>query len=373
MGRADGRLDSARVRAVGNALRMKRKRTRLDALARFVVAFNVIEHFIRVEVGVVVGNHNRLRMKVKRSWTKRTNYEVVRFECLMRRRRHVMLGHDWAEVIDVEAVGVVAAIPTDDVQRVVAVGVRVHLIATLDAHLKRALFVDGHRHFGQSQVALAVGRVLEELRRLLRHVARRRQDVRTVHALDEQEARLRRACLWSIEHHAIDGALGDHDVILGSKFQRAKHRVHKASTEVDEEALVGAGILEVVLHAFGGYAHTDLDIVVAKQHRATSDGIAFGGHRHAAHMAHAHGVALHILHLGRVQRLPSDHLRRRVDVIERRGRPRETFGAENFFGIEPSIRTTKLNVALRRELAELGVEGHCGESPCADVPRITAY
>ena len=307
---------------------------------------------------MVVRNHDRLRMEVERTRAERADHEVVRLEGLVRRRRHVVLADDRAEVVDVEAVRVVAAVPADDIERVVAVAVRVHLVAALDANLELALLVEGHRHLRQAQVALAVGRVLEELRGLLRHVARRRQDVRAVHALDQQEASRRLARGGLVEHHAVDRALRDHDVVLRPELQRAEHGVDHARSEVDEEALVGRRVLEVVLHRLRRNADADLDIVVAKQHGAAGDGVALRLHRHALHMPHAHGVALDILDLRRVERLPADHLRRRVDVIQRRGRADESFGAEHLFRVEPAVGTAELDVALGGKIAELGVVGH---------------
>ena len=156
----DGGLGCARVWTVGNALRMQRKRTDFDSLARLVVALDIVEDLVGIEVGVVVGNHDRQRMKIERARAERTDDEVVRLEGLMRWRRHVVLANDWAEIVDVEAVRVVATVPADNIKRVVVVHVRVHLIAALDAHFERALLVESHRHFRQTQVALAVGRVL---------------------------------------------------------------------------------------------------------------------------------------------------------------------------------------------------------------------
>ena len=221
-----------------NSLRMQRQRTDFDALARLVIAFNVIQHFITIKIRMVVRHDHRKRMKVERARAKRADHEVVRFKSLVRWRRHVMLANDRTEVIDVEAVGVIATIPTHDIKRVIVVVVRVHLLAALDAHFELALFVDGHRHFGQSQIAFAIRRVLKKLRGLLRHVARWRQNVRTVYAFNQQETRLVLAIFRRIKHHAINRALGNHDVILGTKLERAKHREDRAASEVHEEALI---------------------------------------------------------------------------------------------------------------------------------------
>ena len=341
----------------------------LDTTPRLVVALNVIEHFVGVEVGMVVRHNDRLRMEVKRSWAELADDEVVRLECLMRRWRHVVLGHDWAEVVDVEAVRVVAAVPAHNVKRVVAVHVRVHLVAALDAHLELALHVEGHRQLGQAQVAFAVGRVLKELRRLLRQVARRRQDVRPVHALHKQEARRGLACSRLLELHAVDRALRDHNVVLRSKLQRTEHRVNDARSEIDEEALVGGRILEVVLHRLLRDTHADFDIAVAKENGAPRHGVSLGLHRHALHVPHPHGGALDILDLGRVERFPAHHLGRWIDVVEGRRRADKAFCSKHLFRVEPAIWATELDVTLRGQRTEFGVVGHDETPRSQSVPR----
>ena len=70
---------------------------------------------------MVVGNRDRLGMKVQDARAEGADHEVVPLEGLVRRWGHVVLADDRGEVVDVEAVGVVAPVPTDDIQRVVVV------------------------------------------------------------------------------------------------------------------------------------------------------------------------------------------------------------------------------------------------------------
>ena len=104
---------------------MQTKGALFDAAPGLVVAFDVVQHFVAVEIAVVVWHHDRLGVEVQDAWAERADDEVMPFECLMHRRWQVVLPDDRREVIDIEAVLVVAAIPSDDIKRVVFVGVGV--------------------------------------------------------------------------------------------------------------------------------------------------------------------------------------------------------------------------------------------------------
>ncbi len=329
-----------------NPLRMQRERRAFDAPSSLVVALDVIKHFVRVQIGVVVWNDDRLGMKVEQSRAERADHEVVSLKGLMRRWRHVVLAHNGTEVIDVEDVRVVAAVPPHDIERVIGVHVRVDHSTGLDSHFVVSASVVCQRQLRKSQVAFAVRRMLEELRCLLRQVARRRKDVRSIDRLHQKEAGSRSAWRNLIELHLIDDSLWNDDVVLGAKLERAKGRTHRSRSMMDEDALVARAALEPVRHLLGWNANRHLDIFVAEEHDAAGDRIALGFHRRAAHMAHAHDVPLDILGLERVDRLPPSHLSWWMDVIERRGRPGKTLCSKDFLAVERAVRAAKLNVAL---------------------------
>ena len=359
--RAERLLHRARVRAVRDALRVHRDGALLDALARLVIALDVVEDLVAVEVRVVVRHRDGVRVEVQEPRAEAADDEVVALERLVDRRRHVQLADDRAEVVDVEAVRVVAAVPAHHVERVVRVGVAVHQVAGLDADLVLALLVVSERELRHAQVALAVGRVLQELAGLLAHVARRRADVAAVGRLEHHEARLLLAVLRLVEGHLVRDALGDHDVVLGPELERAEGGLHRARAEVDEDALVAHGVLEEVVHLLVGDAHGHLHVGVAEEHHAAGDGVALGRHGAQLEVAHAHHVGLDVLGLGAVERLPADHLRGRVDVVERGRGAHEALGAEDFLAVERAVRAAELHVALLGDLAELRVVGHgCG-------------
>ena len=97
--------------------------TGFDSLARLVVALNVIEDLIAIQVRVVVRNRDGVWMEIQEARAEAADDEVVTFERLMNRRRHVQLANDRRKVIHIEAVRVVATIPTNHIKRMVGVHV----------------------------------------------------------------------------------------------------------------------------------------------------------------------------------------------------------------------------------------------------------
>ena len=123
LARAEALLNSAWVRSVRNALRMHADGTGFDSLARLVVALNVVEDLIAIKVRVVVRHRDGVWMEIQEARAEAADDEVVTFEGLMNRRRHVQLANDRRKVIHVEAVRVVATIPTNHIKRMVGVHV----------------------------------------------------------------------------------------------------------------------------------------------------------------------------------------------------------------------------------------------------------
>ena len=88
------------------------------ALAGLVVAVDVEHDLVGVDVRVVVGHRDRQRVVVDLARHEVADDEVVALEDLVHRRRLVHPAGDRLEVGDVERVRVQAAVPADDVERV---------------------------------------------------------------------------------------------------------------------------------------------------------------------------------------------------------------------------------------------------------------
>ena len=113
-------LDRAGLRAVAVPAGVQGDRALADAgaLAGLVVAVDVEHDLVGVDVGVVVGHRDRQRVVVDLARHEVADHEVVALEDLVHRRRLVDAAGDRLEVGDVEGVGVEAAVPADDVERV---------------------------------------------------------------------------------------------------------------------------------------------------------------------------------------------------------------------------------------------------------------
>ena len=154
-----------------DALGMCGQGTHFDALSCFVVTGHVVEHFVGVQIGVVVWNLDGFLMEVQRAGAEGANHKVVGFKGLVGRGGHVVLAHNRTEVINVEGVRVVAPIPAHNIQWVVVVDVFVDAVSGFDAHFELPGLVKSQRKFRTAQVTFAIRRVFEELAGLLRNVA----------------------------------------------------------------------------------------------------------------------------------------------------------------------------------------------------------
>ena len=93
-GRAKGGFDGTGLGSVGNAEGMERDASFFDPLAGAEFVVYVVEDFVGVDIGVVVGHGDGLRVVVEKPWAEATDNEVVPIESLMDRRRHVEFASD---------------------------------------------------------------------------------------------------------------------------------------------------------------------------------------------------------------------------------------------------------------------------------------
>src|SRR6185437_15952805 len=98
----DRRLRATWMRPVWQTVRVVRNRAELDSLARHEFAGRVVQHLVRVHVGVVVRSRYRFRMEVIRTRAERADHETVALERLVHGRWLVYASNDRLEVHDVE-------------------------------------------------------------------------------------------------------------------------------------------------------------------------------------------------------------------------------------------------------------------------------
>src|SRR5579884_444156 len=128
-----------------------------DAATAAEVAVDVVEHFVAVDVAVVVRDGDRQRVVVELAWHKRADDEVGSLERLMHGWWLMDTTRDRLEVGDVEDPGVLAAVPANDVAGMVVVPVAGESVTDFQAYLEVAALSVCVQFFGSANVALTVG------------------------------------------------------------------------------------------------------------------------------------------------------------------------------------------------------------------------
>ena len=190
---------------------MQRNKTLLDVVAAHEVSVDVVQDLVGVNVGVVVGGRNRLGVVVVHAGREGADHEVVSLKGLVHGRRLVDAAGNGLKVPRIKGVGVVVAVPSDHVKGVRGIDhvVDEALLFYLDGEFTQSV---GGRQVGRAaQVALAEGRMLEELAKLVA-VALGRQDGRP--RLGNEQSVVGR-----IEGDLVDGSARNHQVVPIAELQ----------------------------------------------------------------------------------------------------------------------------------------------------------
>ena len=107
------RLERSGLRSMRQSADMVCERALADPASCRVVALDVVQHLVRVEVAVVVREHDRLGVPVELARHERADHDVVGLERLMDRRRHVKASGARLEIVDVEGHRVDGPVPAD--------------------------------------------------------------------------------------------------------------------------------------------------------------------------------------------------------------------------------------------------------------------
>src|SRR2546421_2620944 len=85
------------------------------------ISIYVIQHFVTINIAVVVRGGYSLRMIVEQPWTKRTNNKIICFESQVNGRRLVYTACDGFKIMDGEGKRITTAVPPNDVKRMIAI------------------------------------------------------------------------------------------------------------------------------------------------------------------------------------------------------------------------------------------------------------
>ncbi len=322
----------------------------LDAFATHELAAGVVEHFIRVDVAVVVGSRHRLRVKIVGTRTKGTDDEAVALEGLVNRGRLMHPADNGLEVLDVEGPGIEHAVPAHHIAGMMVEDVFVEPVVLLDHHPELAALVVGLELPRPTEVALAVGRPLHNLAVLVAiapggpHVAPALED--------QQPVRL------GVQLIAMQDAAVDDEVISLAVGQLAELGLEGAAALAHIHHLIRLGIAVEMRIGLVGAREQHGDVAIEEERDAIEGRAAALRERRGAKMAMAQGPVGIGLPDQIAQPLDGEHRRGWMHVIQQRGGARESLVPHQLLGVEPAVRLAEGDVPLAGDLAEAVVDGH---------------
>src|ERR1019366_6847881 len=139
-----------------------RERTLADAATGRVVALDVVQHLIRVEVAVVIGEVDRVGVPVELARDERADQQVGGLERLMDRWWYMKTTRAGLEVMNVERDRIDCPVPSDDVERMMVEHIAAHMVGALEPDLRRSLRA-ALECVGAVKIPLAERRELREL------------------------------------------------------------------------------------------------------------------------------------------------------------------------------------------------------------------
>ena len=348
---ADRFFDRARVRTMWNAHGVQGHHAFFHVLSAHEFTFYVVENLIGVDIAVVVGGRNGLRMVVKKTGAETADHKSTAGECLVNRWWLVNPTGDRLKVVDGKCIWEEEPVPTDKVEGVGLVDKIKEVVLLLDLHREGTLFINRFQVLGLAEITLTEGRVLGELAEFIPVAAGSDQ---RIGGFDKENA-----VVSGVEFHLVNGSPWDDEVIAGREGELAKAAVQGAGTFVDEQHLVGLGILvEVILHRLLWSCHSDRTIVVDEKDLAAVEEVCL-----RSNIETEVGPVFDIDigdHLGAYIDAFTNRFYqgRRIEVIDVRVDIGKSLGTDQFFRIEGAIRLPELRMALMWDLAQLIIMRH---------------
>ena len=256
-GLADAFFHGAGMRAVGDATGVEGNLSALHAFAAHEVTVYIVQHFIGVDVAVVVWRGYRLRVVVIQPWAEAAKHKVVGFEGLVYRRWLVQSSGDGFEVMDGKTPREMVAVPAHEIERVRAVRIGVHPSIFFYHHVEIALLIVCLQVARQFHVALAEGSVFHQLAVLVP------VPLRCPHGTerfdDEQPV------LLGFEIHLVDDSSGYQQVIAVLERYLAITGFQYAAALVHKDDLIRLTVfIEIVRHGVAWCRQRDMQVGIYK-------------------------------------------------------------------------------------------------------------
>jgi len=251
----DAFFHSTGMRAMRDAARMECDHATFDVLAAHKIAIYIVQHLIRVNVGVVVGGGYGQRVVVEQAGYKGTDHEIMTIERLVYGRWLVYPPSDRLEIVDTERVRIDVPIPAHHIKRMAQITVWINIVLLFDVKQELAPLIVGLQIGRFSDVAFTIRRMFEQLAEGIAVALGRRDRAGAFH--DEK------AVVGGVKLQLIDRATRNHQVVAIFEAQVAIHRPQSASALVNENHLVCVRVfVKIIGHALSGSREDDFAVVV---------------------------------------------------------------------------------------------------------------
>ena len=117
------------------------------------LAFDIVNDFIRVHVTMSIWCWDGFRVVIEQPGYKRTDHKSTSLECLVNRGRLVDLSGNRHKIIDVEYIGEIVTIPTDQIKGVMLIAIGLDAILKLYFNFNGSI-IYGFGKFGCTDVSL---------------------------------------------------------------------------------------------------------------------------------------------------------------------------------------------------------------------------
>src|SRR6476620_5887915 len=139
---SDTFLHSTWMRAVWNTTRMQCDHSSGHIFAAHEIAVHIINHFITVNVAVIIWSRNTLRMIIKHTGNKTADNKIICLKSLMYRWRLMHTTGDRLKIMNRECKRVTTSVPPNYIKRVMTIMYMVHASFLFCFNCEVALLVE---------------------------------------------------------------------------------------------------------------------------------------------------------------------------------------------------------------------------------------
>src|SRR6478672_5212269 len=138
-------FNCAGMRTMRNTSRMQSNHTSCNIFAAHEIAVNIIDNFIAVDVTVIIGRRNTLRMIIEKSRHKTAYNKIVCLKSLMHRRRLMHTTGDGLKVVNAERERITTSIPSNNIKRMMTIMNVIHATFLLCANYEISFLIKRYK------------------------------------------------------------------------------------------------------------------------------------------------------------------------------------------------------------------------------------